>query len=67
LTECNLRLAFAIAREHQGRGLPFADLVQEGMIGLVRRARMRTLRVFPRVVRSSSKLCVGCGQLLRFR
>jgi RNA polymerase primary sigma factor len=36
LTECNLRLVFAIAREHQGRGLPFADLVQEGTIGLVR-------------------------------
>jgi DNA-directed RNA polymerase sigma subunit (sigma70/sigma32) len=30
LTECNLRLVFAIAREHQWRGLPFADLVQEG-------------------------------------
>jgi RNA polymerase primary sigma factor len=36
MIECNLRLVFAIAREHQGRGVPFADLVQEGTIGLVR-------------------------------
>jgi RNA polymerase primary sigma factor len=36
MIECNLRLVFAIARTHQGRGVPFADLVQEGTIGLVR-------------------------------
>jgi RNA polymerase primary sigma factor len=36
MIECNLRLVFSIARELQGRGVPFADLVQEGTIGLVR-------------------------------
>jgi len=36
MIECNLRLVFAIAHEHRGRGLPIADLVQEGTIGLVR-------------------------------
>jgi RNA polymerase primary sigma factor len=36
MIESNLRLVFAIARRHLGRGVPFADLVQEGSIGLVR-------------------------------
>ena len=29
------RLVFAVARSYRGRGVPFADLVQEGTIGLV--------------------------------
>jgi RNA polymerase primary sigma factor len=32
----NLRLVFAIARSYRDRGVPFADLVQEGTLGLVR-------------------------------
>jgi RNA polymerase primary sigma factor len=36
MIESNLRLVFAIARSQRGRGVPFADLVQEGTIGLVR-------------------------------
>lgn len=31
----NVRLAIAIARRYQGRGLDLADLVQEGMLGLM--------------------------------
>jgi RNA polymerase primary sigma factor len=36
MIESNLRLVFAIARSQRGRGVPYADLVQEGTIGLVR-------------------------------
>ena len=36
LMEANLRLVFPIAVRYEGRGLSFADLVQEGNIGLVR-------------------------------
>ena len=36
MIESNLRLVFAIARSYRGRGVPFADLVQEGTIGLIR-------------------------------
>jgi RNA polymerase primary sigma factor len=34
MIEGNLGLVFVIARRHGGRGVPFADLVQEGTIGL---------------------------------
>ncbi len=36
MIESNLRLVHAVARAYRGRGVPFADLVQEGTIGLVR-------------------------------
>jgi len=36
MIESNLRLVVAIARPYRGRAVPFADLVQEGIIGLVR-------------------------------
>jgi RNA polymerase primary sigma factor len=36
MVERNLRLVFAIASRDRGRGVPFADLVQEGILGLVR-------------------------------
>lgn len=36
MIESNLRLVLAVARPYAGRGVPFPDLVQEGMIGLVR-------------------------------
>jgi RNA polymerase primary sigma factor len=35
LVEANVRLVVAIARTHGGRGVPHADLVQEGMLGLL--------------------------------
>ena len=35
LTEANLRLVVYLARGYQGRGIPFADLVQEGNVGLM--------------------------------
>lgn len=34
----NLRLAHKLARDYQGRGIPLSDLVQDGVIGLVRAA-----------------------------
>jgi RNA polymerase primary sigma factor len=36
MIESNLRLVHAVARTFQGAGVPFADLVQEGTVGLVR-------------------------------
>ena len=35
LTEANLRLVVYLARGYQGRGVPIADLVQEGNVGLM--------------------------------
>jgi RNA polymerase primary sigma factor len=36
LIQSNLRLVISVARHYTGRGLPLADLIQEGTIGLIR-------------------------------
>jgi RNA polymerase primary sigma factor len=36
MVESNLRLVFSLARSYRGLGAPFTDIVQEGMVGLVR-------------------------------
>lgn len=38
LVECNLKLVISIAGPYQGRGREFADLIQDGNIGLIRAA-----------------------------
>jgi RNA polymerase sigma factor (sigma-70 family) len=36
MVEANLGLVYALARPYRGRGVPFADLIQEGTVGLIR-------------------------------
>jgi len=36
MVESNLGLVYALAAPYRGRGVPFADLVQEGTVGLIR-------------------------------
>lgn len=36
MIQCNLRLVFSVAQKYQNLGVPFEDLIQEGVIGLSR-------------------------------
>jgi RNA polymerase primary sigma factor len=36
MIESNMGLVYALARHYRGRGVPFDDLVQEGVVGLIR-------------------------------
>jgi RNA polymerase primary sigma factor len=36
MIECNLRLVVSNAKRYRGLGVPFLDLIQEGMLGLIR-------------------------------
>jgi len=72
MIESNLRLVFAIARSYRGLGVPLADIVQEGMIGLIqaverfdhsRGVKFSTYAVW--WIRRSMRDAIGQSQLIR--
>jgi RNA polymerase primary sigma factor len=72
MIESNLRLVIAVASSYRGRGVPFADLVQEGSVGLVhaverfdyrRGLKFSTYAVW--WIRRSVMDALGAGQAIR--
>src|SRR5919202_4752194 len=73
LVRCNLRLVAAVARRQVGRGLPMDDLLQEGVVGLIRAAekydwrrgtRFSTYAV-PWIRQAISQALANTGRLIR--
>ena len=72
MIESNLRLVFSLARTYRGRGVPMADLVQEGTIGLARavdrfdhRHGARFSTYAAHWIHGSLRDAVAAGQLIR--
>ena len=72
MIESNLRLVFSLARTYRGRGVPMADLVQEGTIGLARavdrfdhRHGVRFSTYAAHWIHGSLRDAVAAGQLIR--
>jgi RNA polymerase primary sigma factor len=72
MIESNLRLVFSLARTYRGRGVPMADLVQEGTIGLAQaverfdhrhEARFSTYATYR--IHRSLRDAVAAGKLIR--
>jgi RNA polymerase primary sigma factor len=72
MIESNLRLVVSLARTYLGRGVPMADLVQEGTIGLIRaverfdhRHRVKFSTYAAWWIRRSLRDAVAAAQLIR--
>jgi len=72
MIESNLRLVFSLARTYRGRGVPMADLVQEGTIGLAQavdrfdhRHEVRFSTYAVHWIHRSLRDAVAAGQLIR--
>src|ERR1700759_5819323 len=73
LVRCTLRLVASVARRHVGRGVPMEDLLQEGVVGLIRAAekydwrrgtRFSTYAV-PWIRQAISQALANTGRLIR--
>jgi RNA polymerase primary sigma factor len=72
MIESNLRLVFSLARTYRGRGVPMADLVQEGTIGLAQaverfdhRHEVRFATYATYWIHRSLRDAVAAGKLIR--
>jgi RNA polymerase primary sigma factor len=72
MIESNLRLVLAVARTYRGNAVPFADLVQEGTVGLVRavelfdhRRRLRFSTYATWWIRHSIRNAVADSRMIR--
>jgi len=72
MIESNLRLVVSLARTYRGRGVPMADLVQEGTIGLIQaverfdhRHRVKFSTYAAWWIHGSLRDAVGAAQLIR--
>src|SRR3954469_19101656 len=73
LVRSNLRLVASVARRHVGRGLPMEDLLQEGVVGLIRAAEKNDWRrgarvsthAVPRIRQAIGSALANTGRLIR--